>query len=196
MNGRGRGRGSNRASTNPEMQTLRRRLANMESRVQGRKVNPAPNPPCFVEVPWNDWTFERLETTTEDLQNIDISVAGITQQIRGRLGIESTATIWLKVQSAYVWATSAGPDFVTPDVEVSFYEVQGEPSAQHARSVQRDKGTLNMPARCGFIYPINDSREILGNTSERALNILRATASASGTNVTLRVHVLYQSNSA
>ena len=178
------------------MQTLRRRLANMESRMQGRKVNPAPNPPCFVEVPWNDWTYEKLETTTEANQNIDITVADIQQQIRGKLGIETSAYVWLKVQSAYAWATSAGPDFVAPDMEVSFYEVMGEPSAQHARSVQRDKGTLNMPARCGFIFPINDSREILGNTTESPLNILRATATAAGTNVTLRVHILYQSTSA
>jgi len=186
MRGRGRGRGNNQTRA---VQAVR----NLERRLTGHKTVPANNPPSFVERPWNSWTFERLDTTGSDLQFINIFVSDIISQIRSKCAIDtSTGIINIKVQSAQVWCTAS--TLIVPDISVNFYEIAGETSssAQNARSTQRDKGTLNMPAKCGYVYPSTDRKDILGSAQSGNL-IVQAAATQSGSNVTFRVQVLWQS---
>lgn len=185
MRGRGRGRGS---VPSRAMQAVR----NLERRMTWHRTVPANNPPSFVERPWNSWTFERLDTTTTDLQLLIILVSDIVLQIRGKCSIAETANILIKVQSSQIWCTAS--TLIVPDISVNFYELSGESSSsvQNSRSSQRDKGTLNMPAKTGYVYPSADRKDILG-TPQANLTVCDATPSANGSNVTFRIQVLWQS---
>jgi len=171
MRGRtGRGRQANRQ---PVANHLERRFNALEKRLTGSKTVPAINPPAFVQLPWNSWTFERLDKTVTDLELVTVSVNDIITQIKGRLQLSDSADIRIKVQSAQIWVKQAAD--------------------QYARSTQRDKGTLNMPARCGYMFPSADRREVLG-ASEVSLNVVAGQATNSGSDLTFRVQVLWQSS--
>lgn len=190
MNGRGRGRAPRAAPRRP---TVDQRFRNLERRLTGHKTVPSTNPPAFVQLPWNSWTFERVDNTTSDLQGFNITVGDILTQIRSRINIDANADIRIKVQSAQIWCTAA--NLIYPDLESTFYELSGETTStdQNPRSVQRDKGTLNMPARCGYMYPSADRREIVGQ-NQQGLIISTGIATQSGSDITFRVQVLWQSS--
>jgi hypothetical protein len=172
---------------------VNQRFKELERRLTGHKTVPAPNPPAFVQLPWNSWTFERLDTTTADLQGASITVSDVITQIRGKLLLTEGSDIRIKVQSAQIWCTASG--LIYPDLEATFYELVGETTAsnQYPRSTQRDKGTLNMPARTGYTYPSADKREVLGSP-QGALIISTGVASELGSNITFRVQVLWQTS--
>lgn len=184
-----------RATTRPQAGALDpiQRIRMLERRLTGHKTVPALNPPAFVQLPWNSWTFERLETTNTDLQGVSITVGDVLTQIRSRLLLQDGADIRIKVHSAQIWCTAAG--LIYPDLESAFYELSGETSAvtQQPRSTQRDKGTLNMPARCGYQYPSSDKREIL-DVNSSGLIIMNGIATSSGSDLTFRCQVLWQSS--
>jgi len=188
---RGRGRAGGRA--NNATLAVNQRFRQLERRLTGHKTVPATNPTAFVQLPWNSWTFERLETTTANLQGINITVSDILAQIRSRVLLDANADIRIKVQSAQIWCTAS--TLVYPDLEATFYELVGESTStnQYPRSTQRDKGTLNMPARCGYNYPSADKREVLG-APESGLIVSTGVATDTGSNLTFRVHVLWQSS--
>lgn len=172
---------------------LERRFKQLERRFTGHKTVPATNPPAFVQLPWNSWTFERTDISTQAVQGFNITVNDILGQIRGRIGISQEADIRIKIQGAQVWCTASG--LVLPDLEATFYDVAGESTAttQQPRSVQRDIGTLNMPARCGYNPPSADKREIVDAT-QGTLIITNGIAITTGSNITFRVQVLWQSS--
>jgi len=185
--GRGRGRVANQ---NRAMQAVR----NLERRITGHRTVPANNPPPFVERPWNSWTFERMDNTTGVLQGFNITVGDIINQIRGKCAIaEEGNQILIKIQSCQVWCTAS--NLIVPDISVTFYEIAGETLSidQNARSSQRDKGTLNMPAKCGYVYPSSDRKDIL-NGARANLLVVNAVATELGSNITFRVQVLWQSS--
>jgi len=191
MRGRtGRGR---QAARQPAQSRLERRFNALEKRLTGSKTVPALNPPAFVQLPWNSWTFERLDKTVTDLELVTVSVNDIITQIKGRLQLSDNADIRIKVQSAQIWVTASS--LIYPDLEATFFELSGEKQAadQYARSTQRDKGTLNMPARCGYMFPSADKREVLG-ASEKSLNVVAGQATNTGSDITFRVQVLWQSS--
>lgn len=190
VNGRGRGR-VNRGGA--AVQTVNQRFRQLERRLTGHKTVPATNPPAFVQVPWNTWTFECTEKTASDLQGFNITVQDILTQIKTRLLFADNAGLRIKVQSAQIWCTASG--LIFPDLEATFYELSGESTSinQYPRSVQRDKGTLNMPARCGYMYPSADKREIVG-TPEAGLIVSTGVATSTGSELTFRVQVLWQAN--
>lgn len=185
--GRGRGRVNNRTRA---VQAVR----NLERRITGHKTVPANNPPAFVQRPWNSWTFEKLETTTSNLQTVTITVNDIVNNIRSRGAIGVTGNqIQLKVLSSQIWCTASSLTY--PDLEAAFFELQGEvPTTQNVRSLQRDKGTLNMPAKAGFMFPSADRRDIVGDLgpSINTLRVCSGTATNTGSNLTFRVQVLWQ----
>jgi len=187
MRGRGRGRGRNNQSRATQA------IRNLERRLTGHKTVPANNPPSFVERPWNSWTFERQDLTNSDLQFVNIFVSDIINQIRSKCAIDSSGIVNIKVQSAQVWCTAS--TLIVPDISVNFYELAGESGStvQNARSAQRDKGTLNMPAKCGYVYPSTDRKDILGSSAQTGLLVVQAAATSSGSNVNFRVQVLWQS---
>lgn len=170
------------------------RVANLERRISGLKTTPSPVPPSFVQRPWNSFTFERTDTSTGSLQLIDITVGDILEQIRGRVGLqplssETPANVRVKLQSSQVWCTAAS--LLQPDVEVNFYGVSS--AAAGPRSTQRDIGTLNMPAKCGYIFPLPDQKELLYNDQAAEL-VVSAQPVAIGSLVTFRIQVLWQSS--
>lgn len=185
-----------RARAMPGLQrrpTVDQRFRMLERRLTGHKTVPATNPPAFVQLPWNSWTFERTDITTSDLQGFNITVGDVLTQIRSRLQLTDVADIRIKVQSSQIWCTASG--LVFPDLEATFYELTGETTStlQYPRSSQRDKGTLNMPARCGYMYPNSDKREVVGSP-EAQLIIANGVATTLGSNITFRVQVLWQSS--
>lgn len=190
MNSRGRRRGGQQPRA--EQPRAMRAIKQLSNAIQGHKVTPSMNPTAFVQRPWNSWTFERALTTEAEFAETSITAGDVMTQIRSFNGISNDSDVLIKVQSAAVWVTASS--LIYPDLETGFFELAGESttSLQQERSLQRDKGTLNVPARCGYAFPLADRKEILG-TNQASLDILTARVTDTGSNLTLRVHVLWQS---
>lgn len=190
---RGRGRVTQRAPTNLQ---LANQMRNMERRMTGHKTVPANNPPAFVQLPWNSFTFERTNQTTDAASSSTVTVIDVLTQIVNKVGLSTSpdAQVRIKVRSAQVWCTVAGT-LVHPDMEVQFYELSGENTSavQQPRSTQRDLGTLNLPAKVGYVFPLADAKEILA-APDAALRIVTATVAETGSELTTRIQVLWQSS--
>lgn len=193
MNGnrRGRGRRPQAAPANTQSGALAQ-IRRLKHDIMGHEIVPPQDPTSFVELPWNSWTYERTDRTTSDDSGDNVSVQNIIDQLRSRVGLSSTAVVRIKIQSARIWCTSVGPSFPHPDLRGIFYEVNGQSGSATARSTQRDVGTLNAPARVGYQYPIDDRKEVLTFT-DAATQISGYVAVGSGSEVTSRVQVLWQS---
>jgi len=182
----------------PNNAQLARRMRDMERRMTGYKTVPANNPPAFVQLPWNSFTYEKTQTAGQAGAAQITTVNDILVQIAAKVCLSTepptVANVRVKVQSCQVWCTVADT-LLHPDMEVTFYELSGESSAnqQQPRSTQRDLGTLNMPAKCGYTYPIADSREIIADDLT-LLKVAKAQAIQAGSVLTTRVHVLWQSS--
>jgi hypothetical protein len=164
----------------------------LERRLSGFKFNPPLNPSSFVERPWNTWTFERTGVTSTGAEAVLITIGDLIAQLRAKCAIaEAGNNILVKVQSAMAWVTAAG--LVYPDCQAVFYELSTQSTTQQIRSAQRDKGTLNAPARCGYHYPMADTKEIYG-TDEAAVLVFTAVADSPGSIITSRVNILWQSS--
>jgi hypothetical protein len=163
----------------------------LRRQICGAKIVPAPIQSTFVQRPWNSWTYERaVGTTTDDQANIT-TIDSILSQIKAKNGLSADITnIVVKVQSACAWCT-VGSTLVLPDLDCSFFELSDTATTQAVRSQQRDKGTLNMPARAGYTFPMVDQKEVI-TEAEGGLLICNAVASTTGSDVTTRVHVLWQ----
>lgn len=187
-NGRTTARGTRGA---PNAVAMVRRL---ENRVSGHRFTPSPFPTTFVERPWNSWTFERSAVTSAASEASLISVTDIVNQIRSRCAIAAEGNnILIKVQSASAWVTAGGA-LIYPDLECVFYELSSASTSDQAiRSQQRDKGTLNMPAKAGYMYPMSDQKEIL-SADDSNIFIFSAIAGDTGSIITTRVHLLWQSS--
>jgi hypothetical protein len=174
---------------------VRSEIRNLERRLTGHKTVPADNPPAFVQRPWNSWTYERTDVSTQTDQSVTVTVEDILEQIRSELSIGGGADLRIKVHSSQVWLTAAS--LIQPNLEVQFFEIANTvPAAgQYPRSTQRDLGTLQKPAKVGYQFPSADKREIMG-TAQNTYNILTATSSAVDSSVTSRVQVLWQSSTA
>lgn len=172
---------------------VRTEVRNLERRLTGFKTVPADNPPAFVQVPWNSWTFERTDISTQAFESTTITVKDILDQIKSKVKLAESADLRIKVQSAQVWLTAAA--LIQPDLEVSFYEIANTiPAAgQYPRSTQRDLGTLQKPAKIGYHFPSADKREIMGNI-EDSYKIMSSVANEIDSHVTSRVQVLWQSS--
>lgn len=187
-----RGRGANSAAP-----VTRRELTALKNEVTGCRVRPQANPPAYVQRPWNSWTFQRTDVTTATFETTFITVGSIIDQIRGRCNINTTGSgeignqISIRIQMAQVWVTAAG--LILPDMEVQFFELNPNDANQQIRYTQRDVGTLNMPAKCGYRYPMNDTKEVLSD-NDSTLNVVATAAEATGSEVTHRIKVLWRSS--
>lgn len=186
-----RGRGTFRGR-GPNNQRLQREIRSLKHDINGHKTTPSVAPHAFVQLPWNSWTYEATIEATEDFEFINTTVASVCAQIRLRLSLESTADIRIKVQSAQVWCTASS--LIFPDLECFFYELNGESNQNIARYHGRDKGTLNLPARVGYSYPIVDKREIIRESNSGSKKILTARPTATDSNVTIRIQLLWQAS--
>jgi hypothetical protein len=199
MVGRGRGRRSLRSQGGGV--TAVRRLQN---HLTGQMITPPDHPRTFVQIPWNSWTFERSVLTDQAEQpSLLITVADIQSQIRLKCatkGVSEGNQLLIKVQSACGWATAAS--LIYPDLEATFYELTTPTvkdvnsnllrATQSIRSYQRDKGTLQLPAKAGYSFPLADQKEILGN-DDATMRIISCIPGDKGLILTARVHVLWQS---
>jgi len=182
----------------PTTSQLHLQIKNMERRLTGYKTTPSENPTAFVQLPWNSFTFERTNVTVADFATETVTVNDILVQLAAKCGLAATpptvAIVRVKVQSAQVWCTVAST-LLQPDIQVAFFELSGEatPTAQQPRSTQRDLGTLNKPARCGYSFPSADKREIISEAAT-LLKVVSTDAVTSGSAITTRVQVLWQSS--
>lgn len=208
MRGR-RGRATRPAGgRNPTNAQVMAKVNNLERRMKGFRTVPQMNPPAFVSLPWNSFTYERTDTVTDQTLLRTVTVADILKQLAARCalqveeGVPRDANVRIKVISAQVWGT-VGSNLTVPDMIVRFYEFNGGASLpnltrQNVRDQQRDIGTLNMPAKCGYTFPSSDRQEILSEDSagqgDNSIKILDVQSAEAGLNLTMRCQILWQSS--
>jgi hypothetical protein len=175
----------------------RRELNALKHEITGCPVVPQNNANAYIQRPWNSWVFQRTDNTTANFEAVPITIGSIIDQIRGRCNINTVGSgdignqISLRIQMAQCWVTASG--LIFPDMEVTFFELNPNDANQQIRYTKRDVGTLNIPAKCGYRYPMNDSKEVLSD-ADSTLNVVSTTPSAIGSQVTHRINVLWRSS--
>jgi hypothetical protein len=161
---------------------------------KGHKVVPALRPPQIVRLPWNSYTFSATYATSAGAGDVTVTVGNIRGQINSLMGLTGApGRISLKVQKAYAWNTAVGPSFAQPSLQGLFWELRTDSSGSYSvRSEQYDHGSLNIPARTGYVFPLTDRKEV--HTSDNDSHVVAKFTVPSGApngNVTVRVHVLW-----
>lgn len=170
-----------------------------QHRNAGKALVPALCPPMFVRLPWNSFTFSATYATAS-ANVIEVSVGNIRQQIITLMGFGgSPGVISLKIQQAYAWNTSVGPNFVQPSIQGLFWELTSDSQGSYAvRKELYDHGTLNRPGKLGYLYPLTDRKEV--HTSLNDTHIVAKFTVPPGSLphgfVTVRIHVLWNSSAA
>lgn len=192
---RGRARGPPRPRGNGN--GARQLIRQAQHRNAGQKLTPALCPPMFVRLPWNSYTFSATYAT--DTANvIEVTVGNVRQQINTIMGFTGApGVISLKVQSAYAWNTSVGPNFVQPSIEGLFWELATDSGGSYSvRKELYDHGTLNRPGKVGYLFPLTDRKEV--HTSLNDTHVIAKFTVPSGSLphgfVTVRVNVLWNSS--
>lgn len=192
MVSRGRGRGM-RGNSQQSPRTL---VRNAQRRDGGHKVVPSLRPPQIVRLPWNSYTFSATYGTST-ASEITVTVGNIRQQIVSLMGFTgASGIISLKVNSASAWNTAVGPGFSQPSLQGLFWELSTDSGGSYStRSEQYDHGTLNVPARVGYVYPLADRKEVHTplNDSHVVAKFTVPSGNLPNGNVTVRVHVLWNS---
>merc|ERR1712096_480557 len=165
-----------------------------QHRDAGKKLVPALRPPQIVRLPWNSYTFSATYST-DTTTTINITVGSIRQQIVSRMGLTGApGRISLKVNSCYAWNTAVGGSFAQPSMEGLFWELNTDSGGSYSvRSEQYDHGTLNVPARVGYLYPLTDRKEVhtSSNDTHVIAKLVVPTTTGGNGNVTVRVNVLW-----
>lgn len=175
--------------------TVRQMIRGAQSRDSGKKLVPALRPPQIVRLPWNSFTFSATYST-DSASEITVSIGSIRGQINSIMGlVGAPGTISLKVNSAYGWNTAAG-SLAQPSLQGLFWELRTDSGGSYSvRSEQYDHGTLNVPARCGYLWPLSDRKEV--HTSANDNHVVAKFTVPSGAlpngNITVRVNVLWNS---
>lgn len=171
----------------------RRMIRGAQSRDAGKKLVPSLRPPQIVRLPWNSFTFSATYSTTST-NEITVSVGSIRGQINTIMGlVGAPGTISVKVNSAYGWNTAAG-SLAQPSLQGLFWELRTDSGGSYSvRSEQYDHGTLNVPARVGYLWPLSDRKEL--HTSANDSHVVAKFTVPSGDlpngNVTVRINVLW-----
>jgi len=186
-------RNQNTNRNNNAIEAARRMVRASARREQGHKVVPALRPPQIVRLPWNSYTFSATYDSSSS-STITVTIGSIRNQIVSLMGLTGApGKIALKIQSAACWCTSVGPAFAQPSVEGLFWELIPVSSGEvyNVRSEQYDHGTLNIPARTGFVWPVADRKEIHSSQTDSHVVCKFTTPSTSNLNITVRVHILW-----
>lgn len=180
-NGRGRGRrGPGRAVT---------MIRQQNRRDQGHKFRPEKLPPDFVDRPWNAFTFSATYNGQGFESYVEITSSNIREYIRGKVGLASTAQIYIKVEKARCWATSVGPNFVMPFLRGGFFETQADSTGNvESRTQLSDHGALSDPARVAYYWPLADRKNILSPGVNLTFLQMQGTV---GAELTVMVNVLW-----
>lgn len=188
-----RGQGNRRRGATRAVGVSRAEFNALKHKISGRELKPSVDPPAFVVRPWNSYTYEASVNVVDASTEQQTTLSLITARIRANMGIATAATLEFKIQKAYVWATSQGPDFTRPGVDVRFCEISSNGSSNPSiRSQQQDIGTLNMPAHVGYEWPSTDSKEVLRESQGTDPLILRCSVSIAPTLLTQRLSILWR----
>jgi len=163
-------------------------------RIDGTKFRPSLTPPQFTRLPWNTFTFSATYTTSTGSTNeIDITVGNIRTQIVSRMGLSGApGRICLKIVRGAAWNVATGSGLAEPYLNGFFYEITPAASNYAFRSDQADHGTLQRPARLGYLYPARDRKEILTSTEDDyVLAKIKSVPNTANGNITVRFGVLW-----
>lgn len=177
---------------------LSQKLNQLKVQTNGTAFTPANNPPAFTEIPWNHWTFERTNANdATDPGEVDITVGDIITQIRNRLNISDKGIteigniIKIRILDVSAWCAARVQSQNTPDLKMRVFELNPG-DILTARTTLRDIGTLNMPAKLGYKFPVNDSKQILSD-ADAAMKVANFDIVGLGMVTTQRCHVLWKS---
>jgi len=165
----------------------------LEKSIMGYKAKPSQEPPTYVKLPWNSYTYEKvIAAQTQTTIVAEDIFADLATSIGLRKGdATGNADIRVKVERAQCWASTTLATSV-PSLKVDFYEISAGPATgQYPRSTQSDRGTPLYPARAGYVYPVADRKQVLGGTEGNS-KLLTISPGASTTS-TVRIHVLWNS---
>lgn len=157
----------------------------------GQGFTPSQLPPDFVRVPWNSFTFSTTINGSDAFAGITVKT--IRDTIIGICGISNTAIVQLKVERARVWNISRGGTngFSMPNLYTRFYELTTSTSNQSAvRTLRNDHGTLNLPAKAGYVWPLRDRTEVLSSNEEHDVMAFKA---PTGTSIVVMINCLWRS---
>jgi len=189
--GRGRGRGRGNGATHRIVNSAIRRN---ERHDRGQLITPSPFPPKFTVFPWNSYTYSvTYDVVTGTSENV--TTTEIKARLRAAMGLESDAVITMKIERVRVWNTSvgsaSGASFSMPNISVRYFELSGGTSQPRSlRQEDRDHGTLNMPAKSGYVWPLRDRCEVLSNSENITLCSIDGYA---GTKCVVMVNLLWRS---
>ena len=184
MQGRGKRGGANSVASQRNTQA---RISNLNNQLRGTKFVPPPVPRPFTAVPWNTLTVEIEQEVTSGTLALNLSVSDIMTKVQEISGV----AVKIKVSRAEVWCTATNLSY--PTLKTVFYDLDQIPAGTPAepRSQQSDRGTLNMPARSGFLWPMSDQKLVLG-ADETDFKVLDASGVGTGSVLLVRVHVVWQ----
>lgn len=182
-----------RRTNNRNQQSARQMVRAAARQDHGHKIVPSVRPPQFVRLPWNSYIFSATYATSPDSNKIQIDIGTIRAQIISRMGLTAApGVISMKVQTAQAWNTSIGPSFAQPSLESLFYELSTDSGGSYSvRSEQYDHGTLNIPARGGYLYPLTDRKEVHTKLNDSHVVATFVTPAQANGNVTVRVKLLW-----
>lgn len=177
---------------------LTQKVNQLTIQTHGTNFTPAANPPGFTEIPWNHWTFQKSTTNSSEPSTEDtITVGDIITQIRNRLNISEDGVtgigniIKIRVLDVQAWCAARVSSSNIPDLKMRVFELNPG-DILTARTTMRDIGTLNMPAKLGYKFPVNDSKQILSDADE-AIKIAHLFIEGQAMITTQRCHVLWKS---
>jgi len=183
-NGGNRGRG--RA---PPPQRAQARITNLNHQLRGTKFTPPPQPRAYTAIPWNSLTLEFSQAVVSaETKELEINVTDVRTAIQEVVGSSPK----FKAVRYECWGTANGLSY--PTLKAEFFDiVDQDPINPEARSQQSDRGTLNMPAKIGFLPPMTDQKGVLSGTDD-AVKLLKVSSGEieSGMILLLRVHVLWK----
>jgi len=183
-NGGNRGRG--RA---PPPQRAQARITNLNHQLRGTKFTPPPQPRAYTAIPWNSLTLEFSQAVVSaETKELEINVTDVRTAIQEVVGSSPK----FKAVRYECWGTANGLSY--PTLKAEFFDiVDQDPINPEARSQQSDRGTLNMPAKIGFLPPMTDQKRVLSGTDD-AVKLLKVSSGEieSGMILLLRVHVLWK----
>jgi len=178
-----------RARAPAPQRNVQARVTNLNHQLRGTKFTPAPYPRSYTAVPWNSLTVEFEQPVTDSgSTELEVTVSEIRTKIQEKVGAIPKFKC-IRVES---WCTADGLSY--PTLKAEFFDlVDQDVINPEARSQQSDRGTLNMPAKIGFLYPMTDQKRVL-SSPDTAIKLFKVGTGGAESGMVLlaRVHVLWK----
>ena len=177
-----------RARAPAPQRSAQARVTNLNHQLRGTKFSPAPYPRSYTAIPWNSLTVEFEQRVDDTTQEIEVTVNSVRTKIQEKVG----SIPKFKCIRAEGWCTADGLSY--PTLKAEFFDlVDQDPINPEARSQQSDRGTLNMPAKTGFLWPMTDQKRVL-SSPDTAIKLFKVGSGGaeSGMVLLVRLHVLWK----